>query len=301
MGKDNNLDFLHGIWAPITTPFDEDGALSVDNLQRNVNMWLISPLNGLVVLGSTGEFPMLTFEEKLTAIEATVAAAEERPVLAGTGCNSTAETLELTLAAAERGVQGVMVVTPYYFGGLMDDLALEKHYTTIADQSPVPVLLYNYPQNTGVDISVELVAELAHHPNIVGIKDSGGNFAKLGQLIAATPDDFRVFTGAPSHLVHALAIGAAGGILGLANVAPWECAEIYQLFMEGKYQEAYDLQRRLNVVDAAAGRYGVPGVKALLTMVGYYGGPPRSPLQPLTHEELDEIRVQLREVRMLGC
>lgn len=296
-----SLEFLKGIWAPIITPFYDDGSLSVDNLARNIKMWLLSPLNGFVVLGSTGEFPLLTYAEKLAVITAAVEAAEEKPVLAGTGCNSTAETVELTLAAAEKGVDGVLVITPYYFSAMMTERALEKHYVSIADASPVPVLLYNFPQNTGVDLSVDLIADLANHPNIVGIKDSGGDFTKLGRIIAVTPPDFRVFTGSATHLLHALELGAAGGILAIANVAPWECGEIYQSFQNGKLQEAVEMQRRLNAVVAAVGRFGIPAIKGLLRMLGYYGGPPRPPLQPISEEELDEIRVVLREVRMLGC
>lgn len=294
-------EFLRGIWAPVTTPFTYDGELSTDNLERNLNMWLISPLNGFVVLGSTGEFPMLTYDEKLAVIRSAVRAAEERPVLAGTGCNSTAETIALTQEAAAAGVQGVMVITPYYFGASITDEALEEHYTKVADASPVPVLLYNYPQNTGVDLSVEVISRLAEHDNIVGIKDSSGDLTKLDRIIAAVPPDFRVFVGAPQLLVPGLSLGAAGGILALANVVPWECVEIFRLFQDGKYNEAMALQKRLNVVADATDPYGVAGIKALLQMVGYYGGPPRSPLMPISDTQLDEIRLVLRDVRMLGC
>ncbi|HEY8449187.1 MAG TPA: 4-hydroxy-tetrahydrodipicolinate synthase [Bacillota bacterium] len=294
-------EFLRGVYAPITTPFTDDGQLSTDNLERNIKMWLLSPLDGFVVLGSTGEFPLLTFDEKLQVIEAAVNAAEERPVIAGTGCNSTAETVALTLAAAERGADAVIVITPYYFRGAMRPSALEQHYTTIADQSPVPVLLYNFPQNTGVDLSLELVAELAQHPNIVGIKDSGGDMIKLGRLIDAVPEGFQVFTGAAPLLLHTLLLGGAGGILAIANVAPWECGEIYRLYREGQHEAAAEVQRRLNAVAAAVGRHGVAGIKALMQMLGYYGGPPRPPLEPVEPEELDAIRGVLKEVRMLGC
>ena len=294
-------DFLRGIFAAIPTPFTDDGDLSLDNLERNVKMWLISPLNGFLALGSTGEFAHLTFDEKLEVIEATVRASEERPVIAGTGANATRETVALTLAAADLGADAVMVVTPFYYGKRLDAAALRDHYETVADASPVPVLLYNIPQLTGVDLPVELVSELAQHPNIVGIKDSSGNLPKLGRLIDETPDGFAVFTGAAELLYPALNLGAAGAILALANVAPWECCEVLQLWQDGRHEEAVALQRRLNAVSRVVERYGIGGIKGLLRLVGYYGGPPRPPLRAIDEEDLDQIRAVLKEVRMLGC
>lgn len=299
MGK--AAEIFQGVFAPITTPFTDDDALSLDNLERNIQMWLISPLNGFVVLGTTGEAAHLTHQEKLQVIAATVRAAEERPVIAGTGANSTAETIALTEAAAGLGVAAVMVVTPYFFGSGLGAEQLSEHYEAVADASPVPVFLYNIPPFTGVNIAPDLVAELSHHPNIVGIKDSCGNLRQLGEIIEKVPADFAVFTGAPELLLPALSLGARGAILGIANAAPWECCEVYELFHAGKFEEAAALQKRLNVVAGAVEQFGIGGLKALLQMLGYYGGNPRRPLRPADITDLDQIRAALREVRMLGC
>lgn len=293
-------EFLRGVWAPIPTPF-VDGEVSIDNLQRNVQMWLTSPLHGLVALGSTGEFPHLRFEEKLQVIAAAVEAAEERPVMAGTGCPSTLETIELTIAAAERGARAVLVVTPYYYKKTVDEEALYQHYASVADASPVPVLLYHIPQLTGVEMSPRLVAELAQHPNIVGMKDSSGYLPRFAAYAAAVPEGFALFTGTAALLLPALQFGAAGGILAFANVAPWECCDIYRLFQEGRRDEAAALQRKVAAVSEEVSRYGIPAVKALLDMLGYFGGEPRRPLLPVTEEALDHIRGVLKQYRMLGC
>lgn len=292
--------FFQGVIAPIVTPFIDD-ELDVDNLQRNVQMWLTSPLDGFVALGSTGEAQHLTFEEKKTVIKAVVDSAEERPVLAGTGCQATRETIELTKAAADCGAQAALVLTPHYFRGAMKDDVLIAHFEAVADAAPIPILLYNIPQNTGVDMSIRAIAELAQHPNIVGIKDSSGNYVKLQGILAATPDDFAVFTGSAPLLLAALLAGARGGILALANAVPWECCEVVQHFREGRLDEAAKLQRRLSALSDVVVRYGIPGIKGLLTMVGYAAGEPRRPLQPLSQEGLDDIRAVLQDVHLLGC
>ncbi|HEX6989687.1 MAG TPA: dihydrodipicolinate synthase family protein, partial [Bacillota bacterium] len=268
-------DFLRGIFAAVTTPFTEDGDLSLDNLERNLQMWLVSPLQGFLVLGSTGEFVHLSFDEKLQAVEAAVRAAEERPVLAGTGSHSTRETVELSAAAASLGAAAVLVITPFYHGRVLRDAAMYDHFVAVADAVDVPVVLYHNPRLTAVDLSVTLVSELAAHPNIVGIKDSSGDLARLAHLVDETPEGFAVLTGS-GHLLHpALQAGASGAVLAVAGVAPWECCEIYSLWREGKHDDAAALQRRLNVVERVIRRYGIGGIKGLMRMIGYYGGPPR--------------------------
>lgn len=293
-------DFLKGVWAPVTTPFVHQ-QVSLDNLQRNIQMYLTSPLDGFVVLGSTGEFPLLRFEEKLQVIAAAVEAAEERPVIAGTGCPSTAETIELTHAAAERGAKAVLVITPYYYRRLLDADALYEHYAAVADASPVPVLIYHFPQNTGAELPLDLVLDLAQHPNIVGLKDSSEDLVRFGVLAGAVPPGFALLVGSAALLLPALTLGAAGGILAFANVAPWECCEIYRLYREGRLAEAEALQRRVTAVAGRLSRYGVPGIKAVLDLQGYFGGEPRRPLLPVTEEDLDAIRAVLKEHRLLGC
>lgn len=293
--------FVKGIYAAVPTPFADDGELSLDNLERNLQMWLISPLNGFLVLGSTGEFAHLGFDEKLQVIEAAVRAAEERPILAGTGAHATRETVALSAAAAELGAAAVLVIAPFYHGRVLSAGALYDHFVTVAEAVDVPVILAHEPQLTAVELSVDLVCELAGHPNIVGIKDASGDLARLAQLVDETPEGFAVLSGS-GHLLHpALQAGAAGAVLAVAAVAPWEAWEIYNLWQERRHDEAAALQRRLNVVERLVARYGVGGIKGLLRMTGYYGGPPRPPLPAVDEADLDDMRAALKEVRMLGC
>lgn len=293
---------FRGIFLPITTPFVDD-EVSLDNLERNIQMWLISPVAGFVALGTTGEFPHLTFDEKVAVVKAAVQAAEDRPVIAGTGCNSTRETIALTAAAAAAGARAVLVGTPYYYryGTEQADTALYEHFTAVADAAPVPVLLYHMPARTGMVLKPALVADLAAHDNIVGMKDSARDLARFSEYLSVVPSDFALLTGSASMLLPAVTIGAGGGIVALGNVAPWECCELYDLALDNQRAEAVALQLRLSRVNAKLSQYGIAGIKSLLTMLGYFGGVPRRPMQPLSAGELDDIRLTLKEVRLLGC
>lgn len=307
-----------GIFVPVTTPFiDED--ISLDNLERNVQMWLISPVSGFTALDGAGESPHLTFEEKIQVIETTVRAAEGRPVIAATGSDSTLETVALTLVAADKGARAVLVGAPRYYdyGGERMHDALLDHFTEVADASPVPVIIDGPTPPRGpaagavsAAVAPSMVEELARHENIAGLKDSSGDAVRFGEYAAAAldgaaaggPGDFVLLTGSAGAMMSALDLGAAGGILDLAAVAPWECCELYELLQDGRRDEAAALQRRLTRVnEKVVTGYGVAGIKALLDMLGYFGGPPRRPLPALTDEELDDIRMTLRDVRMLGC
>ncbi|MDI6879809.1 MAG: dihydrodipicolinate synthase family protein [Desulfitobacteriaceae bacterium] len=282
---------LHGIYAPIPTPFVE-GRIAYDKLEENLDFWLSSKLEGLVVLGSNGEFVLLSPAQKEELIGFVCAKAKGlKPVIAGTGAESTDETMRLSQKAAEAGAQAVLVVTPNYYKGSMTDAVLKRFYSTVADSSPVPVILYNMPRNTGINLSAKLVAELAQHPNIIGIKDSGGNIVQIAEVIQNTPADFAVFAGSASFLYASLVLGAQGGTLALANIFPNECAQIQELFEVGKLAEARNLQMRLiECNQAVTARWGIAGLKAALDMLGYFGGDPRPPLLPLGEVERVELR-----------
>ena len=282
---------LHGIYAPIATPF-AGGEIAYDKLERNLEFWLGSDLEGIVVMGSNGEFVLLSPQEKEELMRFVCARAKgKKPVIAGTGAEATAETIRLNRKAAEAGADAVLVVTPNYYKGEMTDSVLARFYTDVADASPLPVILYNMPRNAGINISAKLAVELAKHQNIIGIKDSGGNIVQIADMIRNAPKGFSVFAGSASYLYPSLVLGATGGTLALANIFPNECAHVQTLFDAGKIQEARNLQ--MNLIDsnnAVTARWGIPGLKAAMEMIGLYGGVPRPPLVPLKEADREELR-----------
>jgi len=281
---------LYGIYAPIPTPFEND-VLAYDKLTANMNYWLDSKLSGIVVMGSNGEFVVLSPEEKRKLISTVCEAAQgKKPILAGTGCESTSETIELTKYAAEAGCNASLLLSPNYYKRSMTDALIKNFYLEVAEASPIPVIVYNMPANTGINLSSKLVTELSEHPNIIGVKDSGGNIVQIAEIINNTPEDFAVFAGSASFLYPSLALGAKGGTLALANILPNECATIQELVEEGRHTEARDLQLKLlNINNAVTARWGVAGLKAALELQGLYGGNPRKPLLPLGETERREL------------
>jgi 4-hydroxy-2-oxoglutarate aldolase len=302
IGMADTFEF-RGVYPPIPTAFDDAGGLAPDRLAHNVELWSATPLDGLVVLGSNGEFPQLTPDEKVKVLATVAEAIEEgKDLIAGTGCLSTRETIELTAEAAELGYDAAMVVTPYYYRPRMTEKVLLEYYEAVAAAADIPVILYNMPTFAGINMSVELVAQLAAHPNIVGIKDSAGNITQLAEYVQATPDSFAVMAGSGSFFLHGLMAGAHGGVMALANLLPWECCKLYELFEEENYAEARELQAQLVPVNqAVTANYSIPGLKAALSLHGYYGGPPRRPLLPLEKSELEELKGLLRESGFIGC
>jgi 4-hydroxy-2-oxoglutarate aldolase len=288
---------LSGIYPPIPTPFDAEGAIAHGRLAENIARWCATPVAGLVVLGTNGEFIYLHDQEKLEVLRtARQAIPKDKLFIAGTGCESTRFTLQLTEQAAAIGADVAMVITPHYFKSRMDAAAMRRHFLEVAERSPIPVTIYNMPANTGVDISAESVIELAHHPNVVGIKDSTGNAVKLGEIIRSAPSHFQVLAGSASFLYAAMMLGAVGGVAALANIAAEQCCQLYSLAKEGRHEEARQLQFKLIPPNTAVtSRFGVPGLKLALDWVGYYGGPPRSPLAPLDAAQQAALRAILTE------
>lgn len=281
----------HGIFAPIATIFDESGDLDLKRFSENVKKFSETKLSGLVVLGSNGEFALLSYHEKVALVKAAKEAiAKDKILIAGTGCESLRETVELTNECARLGADAVLVVTPSYYKSDMTDEALERYFTFVADESAVPVMLYNMPRNTGVNMSANLVAKLSRHPNIVGIKDSSGNITQIANIIAKCPKDFAVFAGSGSFLLPTLMLGGVGGTLAVANVVPNYCVAIYDLCKNGELDRAKKLQLGLLELNAAVTtRYGIGGMKAAMEMVGFHGGSPRLPILPATNEAKREI------------
>ena len=292
---------LHGVFPPITTPFI-DGKVAYDKLASNVEKWNLTGLKGFVVLGSNGEYVSLSEEEKRTVVDTVVqSASDEMLIIAGTGCESTAETLRLTQDCAKLGAHAALVVTPHYYAGRMGEAALVKHYSEVADQSPIPILLYNVPKFTHINMAADFVARLSQHPNIIGIKDSSGNVIQLGEMLNRVVDDFKVMVGTAGVLFSGLTIGCVGGVCALANVAPEACVKIFNLAKEGDLKAARNLQlKMLPVNQAVTAIYGVPGLKAAMDMLGYFGGDPRLPLLPSSQQEKSEIKTILKRADLLN-
>jgi 4-hydroxy-2-oxoglutarate aldolase len=285
---------LSGIFPPIPTPFDASGSIDFDRLSQNLTRWESEPLAGLVVGGSNGEFPLLTVEERLEVVRHVRRMAPGRLLIAGSGMQSTAGTIALSEAMAQAGAEAVIVVTPGYYKGRMNAAALTAHYTSVADRSPVPVLIYNVPANTGVDLPAEVAIELSQHPGILGIKDSSGDVAKLTRMVAQSADGFQVLAGSAGFFLPALAVGAVGVIAALANIASAELAEVMRRYEAGDLAGAQAGQARLMEANAAVtSRFGVAGLKCAMDLTGCYGGPPRMPLQRLTDDERRQVRLAL--------
>jgi 4-hydroxy-2-oxoglutarate aldolase len=293
---------LAGVFPPIPTPFDADGEVLHQALRQNLERWNQCDLAGYVVLGSNGEAVYLTEEEKMRVLEtARRAILRTRLLLAGTGCESTRQTIALTRQAAEAGADAALVVTPHYYTGKMTPDSLLRHYLAVADASPIPILIYNVPGFTGVNVDAATVARAAGHPNIVGIKDTSGNITQAADTVRLAGPAFQVLAGSAGFFFAGLAVGAVGGILALANIAPGQCIEIHRLFKEGKWTEAADLQRRMLPVNAAVtARFGIAGLKAAMDMLGYYGGPVRSPLLDLSESDRETVRHILSEGGILS-
>jgi 4-hydroxy-2-oxoglutarate aldolase len=283
---------LKGIYPPITTPFHEDGALDLEGLRFNLAHLSAQPLRGIVAGGSNGEFSSLTIEERLTVVAASRKAwPADRLLIAGSGLETTAATVDLTQRMAGLGADAVLVVTPGYFRNKMSAQALIRHYTTVADASPVPVILYSVPANTGVDLQSEAAAELSLHPNVIGMKDSGGDITKMGRMVYECSSDFQLLAGSGGFFLAALAVGAVGGVMALANIAAEQLQAVQDAFERGDLSAARAAQLPLIALNSAVtARFGVAGLKAALDLIGLRGGLPRPPLMPASPSEIREIR-----------
>ncbi|WP_018212108.1 dihydrodipicolinate synthase family protein [Desulfitobacterium hafniense] len=286
---------LHGVYAPVPTPF-AGGRIAYDKLENNLEYFLSTRLEGIVLMGSNGEFVLLTPKEKEELTKFACAKCKGRkPIIVGTGAETTEETIRLCNMAAEAGADAVLVVTPNYYKGSMSEPVLKKFYLDVADASVAPVILYNMPRNTGINISSQLASELALHGNIIGIKDSSGNLVQISECVAKSPSTFKVFAGSASYLYASLTVGAVGGTLALANVFPNECAKIQELYEKGQLEESLKLQMKLiDSNNACTVKYGIAGLKAAMDMMGLYGGEPRLPLLPLNQGEKDDLKMILK-------
>jgi len=283
---------LTGVLAPLPTPFDQYGGLDLARLRAAMPRWVQSPLSGLVVLGTNGEAGLLTDSEAASVIEvARSLVPHGRSLIAGTARESTREAIAAARSAASLGADAVLVRTPCFFKGQMTGEAFERHYTAVADASPVPVLLYNFTAATGVNLQPDVVGRLASHPNIVGIKESGSDIAQIADLVALTPPGFATLAGSASTFYAALSAGVSGGILALAALLPDACVRLFDLARTGHQSEAGALQRQiLPLARLISTAYGVPGLKAALLLSGVDAGWPRLPLAPAPEAAVSALK-----------
>lgn len=297
---------LSGIIVPAATPFDEEGKLSIEMIERNFAKWNRTKVRGYMCLGSNGEFRSLSDDEAITVVEQVLRLkSDDKTVIVGVG----RESLRLTVAFLDRvidlghGIDYVSVLTPHYFAKLMDDDALVGYYRAIADHSRIPVLLYVAPSYANsVGISPRAVRVLADHPNIHGIKDTSPAMMVDYMLNVGGREDFSVLAGSLSTLVTCLALGGSGAVVSAANYFPTQCAEVVELYCSGKQQDALEHYVRLQrVVKQTAAKYGVAGLKCCMNLCGFEGGRPRLPVKPLSAQVERDIRAVLLENHMVDA
>jgi 4-hydroxy-2-oxoglutarate aldolase len=286
---------LHGIFAPLTTPFDSDGNVALGQVRNNVALYNNTRLAGYVPNGSTSESVLLLWEEVYKVWEAVRdAAAPGKILIAGTGAESTAETIEHTNRAARIGYAVALVRTPSFYKPSINDHMLAEHFLRVADNARIPVMVYSVPVFTHVTVGASLIERVANHPNIVGMKDSSGDMKGIAAIIAAAPKEFQTLTGAASTLYEALELGAVGAILGLADVFPDLCAEIYEAAGAGDRAKAQALAQKLVLpAKMLLMDYGIGGLKYAQDRLGYYGGLPRLPLLGVSDAGKVEIDTML--------
>ena len=291
---------LQGIFPPIVTPFNHEGDIWKPKVQHNIEKWNKTGLSGYVVCGSTGESVMLTTEEKIQLWRWVAEyAAPEKLLIAGTGVESVRETVALTNCAAGIGYKVAMVRTPHYYKNLINNGPAQMlYFRAVADQTKIPIFIYNWPQVTGVDIPAEAVAALSEHPNIIAIKESSGNLEKVMQMIREVKKGFQVLTGSAPTLAPSFAVGCTGAVLAFANAAPYATVSIWEAHRTRESEAALDWQKRIGrPAVLVTTKYGIPGLKYAMDLAGYYGGPPRLPLIPPSPEAKKEIDDAFADLR----
>lgn len=286
-----------GVMGPMVTPFNADESLDLDGYEFNVRAHMAAGLHGVLVAGSTGEAALLGDDERRILIEAARGIVPaDRTLLAGTGAESTRHCIARCRDAAAAGADAVLVVSPHYYSSSMTPAALTAHFTRVADESPIPVLLYNIPKYAHFRLEPELIAELAQHENIRGMKDSAGDMTYFARYVESQSDTFDVMTGHGGTFATALSLGARGGILAVALFAPELALEVWEAHGERRQADADAAQKPLVPMAAEiVARMGVPGVKAAMERVGLRGGHVRLPLLPVPPADVGVIEGLMRE------
>lgn len=290
-----------GVMGPLVTPFKADESLDMAGFEANVRAHLSAGLEGVLVAGSTGEAALLDEDERRTLIEAArKIVPSDRTLLVGTGAESTRHCVARCRVAASSGADAVLVVAPHYYSSSMTPAALKAHFTRVADESPVPVLLYNIPKYAHFRLEPELIADLSKHHNITGMKDSAGDMTFFARYAQSQSDTFDVLTGHGGTFATALALGARGGILAVALFAAELALEVWQAHGQGRTADAEAAQRPLVPMAAEiVARMGVPGVKAAMDRVGLKGGHIRLPLLPIAPSDAAQLEELLRPIAVV--
>ncbi len=268
---------INGIISAMLTPLNEDETINETELRNQVNRQINAGVAAVFCLGTNGEFYAFDKDEKKKIIDIVVDEANGRiPILAGTGCVTTMETVEMTDYAKSAGVSAVSIISPYFAG--ISQEGLYQHFSAVADECQMPVIMYNIPARTGVNIHYETVKKLAENPYIIGIKDSSGNFDNTLRYIEETPNDFIVLCGNDSLILWTLMAGGNGGISGVTNIFPEHMVSIYEKFVEGDFEGAKKAQDQIRCIrDCFAGYNPNSVVKRAAALLGYPVGPARSP------------------------
>jgi 4-hydroxy-2-oxoglutarate aldolase len=287
---------LTGIFAPVVTTFDDaSGELASGPFRANIRAHIAAGLSGVLVAGSTGEAALLDEDERLRLTElARPLVPDDRWLFTGTGAESTRECVRRSKDAAERGADAVLVVPPHYYGASMTEDALWAHYSRVADESPVPVMLYNIPKYTHLPLDAKLVHALSEHPNIFGIKDSTGDMTQLRGYLEAQSDRFTVLTGHAGTVLDALGYGARGAVLAVALFAAPLVFDLMDAIAHGDGVTASEIQARVRpIAKEIVAELGPPGIKVAMDLVGLTGGAPRGPLRPLGTAERERVSTLL--------
>ena len=290
---------LKGIIPPLVTPFDQGGAIRYDSFERNIDKYLEIGIDGFLVAGSTGESVYLEHSEKLKLTEiARKRIPSSKMVLAGTGCESTEATIELTKEVADYGVDAVLVKNPFYYKSQMSFDVYVAHYTAVADASPVPLIVYNVPVFTGVPLESRLVIELAKHPNIRGMKDSSGDVKLISETVwNSDPAKFSVVAGTGATLLHTMTAGARGGIVALVCAAPRAMLELYRAYVSGDLKKADAIQRIIApAANAVTSKHGISGLKYAMELEGFQPGIVRRPLLPIKTAQQEDLQQIFRRM-----
>jgi 4-hydroxy-2-oxoglutarate aldolase len=283
---------IKGVIPPVITPFKENDEVDYEKFSTNIKKWNSKDLAGVLVLGSNGETAYLREEEKLELIKLAVENTDDdKIVMVGTGLESTEMTIELTNKAAKLGADCALLLTPNYYGGKMGDEAQLAYFKEVADNTEIPILIYNVTKFTHINISPKVVSELSKHKNIIGMKDSSGDVKQLIQFMNAGLDqEFNLLVGTAAAWYPALAVGVKASVMALANCCPDECIEVQKLFEEGKNEESLELYKKMYPVNSAVtGGYGIAGLKYVCDELGFEGGFTRKPLLPLKDREKGEL------------
>jgi 4-hydroxy-2-oxoglutarate aldolase len=293
------MDFS-GVYPALTTPFETDGSVWLAGVKHNIQRYNSTGLAGYVVMGSTGESMLVSrseWESVLMAVKE--AAGRGMRLIAGTGQESTADTIERTKRAADLGYDAALVKTPHYYKPFYKPDVLIGHYRRVADASPIPVLLYSVPMFTGVTLEAPEIATLAEHPNIIGIKDSSGSVLRVGEILALVPN-FLILVGSAGTLLPSLTVGARGAILALASALPELCVAQYTFVQDGKFDKAREQQKALvRASNTILSEAGIAGIKFAMDQRGYRGGIPRLPLLPpsdSSKQRISELLASLEPV-----